>query len=227
MNRDIREIYWQPLDCSHKAGAWEALDAGYTESHRAYHTWPHVASLLKKLDEFLGICARPDIIATSVFWHDAVYRTQNLDGSARTDDENVCDSGRLFQEYTLLRTPDADAVYDMIMATANHLQARPEKQHYAGFAGDVDLFLDLDLSSLASPWEEFAKDLARIRSEFYWVTEVEFCLNQINILEKFAREDVRIYRCRETSEKWRGSAKANLRRCVGSLRERVAQLSTA
>ncbi|MCI0697364.1 hypothetical protein L0337_35830 [candidate division KSB1 bacterium] len=183
--------------------------------------------MLEKLDEFLGLCTRPDIIATSVFWHDAVNRTQNLDGSARMDDQNVYESGKLFREYTLLRTPDADAVYDMILATANHLQARPEKQHYFGFASDVDLFLDLDLSSLASPWEDFIKDLARIRSEFSWVSEVEFCLGQISILEDFAREDVQLYRCRETREKWRGAAKANLRRCVSSLKQRVAQLSCA
>ena len=34
------------------------------------------------------------------------------------------------------------------MATANHLSARAATEHYAGFARDLDLFLDLDLSSL-------------------------------------------------------------------------------
>jgi predicted metal-dependent HD superfamily phosphohydrolase len=37
---------------------------------------------------------------------------------------------------------------------------------YAGFSDDLDLFLDLDLSSLASSWEDFVEDLARIRTEF-------------------------------------------------------------
>ena len=66
-------------------------------------------------------------------------------------EKNVRDSGELFRQHTLLNKSDADAVYDLIMATANHLQARAEKQFYAGVAGDLDLFLDLDLSSLASP----------------------------------------------------------------------------
>jgi predicted metal-dependent HD superfamily phosphohydrolase len=92
------------------------------------------------------------------FWHDVVYRTQNQDGSPRPDYENVRDSCELFRQYTSLSKPDADAVYDLIMATANHLQARAEKQYYAGFSGDLDLFLDLDLSSLASPWEEFVEE---------------------------------------------------------------------
>jgi predicted metal-dependent HD superfamily phosphohydrolase len=149
MNRAIREKYWMPLEGRHKTGAWEALDAGYTESHRAYHTWEHVAGLLEKLSEFSDLSTRSDIMTVSVFWHDVVYTTQNQDGSPRPDYENVRDSGELFRQYTLLNKSDADAVYDLIMATANHLQPRAEEQHYAGFAGDLDLFLDLDLSSLA------------------------------------------------------------------------------
>jgi predicted metal-dependent HD superfamily phosphohydrolase len=226
MNREIREKYWIPLEGRHRTGAWEALDAGYTESHRAYHTWEHVGSLLEKLSEFSDLSARSDIIAVSVFWHDVVYRTQNQDGSPRPDYENVRDSCELFRQYTSLSTPDADAVYDLIMATANHLQARAEKQYYAGFSGDLDLFLDLDLSSLASPWEKFVEDLARIRTEFSWASEVVFCSIQLQILENFAKEDVRLYRRAETSETWRDAARANLKRCVTELQKRIAELSS-
>jgi predicted metal-dependent HD superfamily phosphohydrolase len=226
MNREIREKYWIPLEGRHRTGAWEALDAGYTESHRAYHTWEHVGSLLEKLSEFSDLSTRSDIIAVSVFWHDVVYRTQNQDGSPRPDYENVRASCELFRQYTSLSKPDADAVYDLIMATANHLQARAEKQYYAGFSGDLDLFLDLDLSSLASPWEKFVEDLARIRSEFSWASEVVFCSIQLQILENFAKEDVRLYRRAETSETWRDAARANLKRCVTELQKRIADLSS-
>ena len=50
-----------------------------------------------------------------------MYRTQ--DGSPRPDYENVRDSGKLFRQYTLVNKSDADAVHDLIMATANQLQA--------------------------------------------------------------------------------------------------------
>jgi predicted metal-dependent HD superfamily phosphohydrolase len=226
MNREIREKYWTPLEGRHKTGAWEALDAGYTESHRAYHTWDHVAGLLEKLSEFSDLSTRSDIIAVSVYWHDVVYRTQNQDGSPRPDYENVRDSGELFRQYTLLNESDADAVYDLIMATADHLQARAEKQYYAGFAGDLDLFLDLDLSSLASPWEKFLEDLARIRSEFSGAPEIVFCSVQLEILENFAKQDVRLYRRAETSEKWLDAARANLKRCITELQKRIAELSS-
>jgi predicted metal-dependent HD superfamily phosphohydrolase len=226
MKREVREKYWAPLEGRHKTGAWEALDAGYCESRRAYHTWEHVARLLEKLSEFSDLSTRPDIIAVSVFWHDVVYRTQNEDGSPRPDNENVRDSGELFRRYTLLDKSGADAAYDLIMATANHLQARAEKQHYPGFSGDLDLFLDLDLSSLASPWEEFVENLARIRTEFSGTPEVVFCSSQLQILENFAKADVRLYRRAETSQKWRDAARANLKRCVTELRKRIAELSS-
>lgn len=226
MNWEIREKYWMALEGRHKTGAWEALDAGYTESHRAYHTWGHVAGLLEKLSEFSGLSTRPDIIAVSIFWHDVVYRTQNQDGSPCPDYVNVRDSGELFRQYTLLNKSDADAVYDLIMATANHLQARAEKQYYAGFADDLDLFLDLDLSSLASPWEEFVENLARIRTEFSWASEVVFCSTQLQILDNFAKADARLYRCAETREKWRDAASANLKRCITDLQKRIAGLSS-
>jgi predicted metal-dependent HD superfamily phosphohydrolase len=226
MNQEIREKYWTPLEGRHKTGAWETLDAGYTENHRAYHTWDHVAGLLEKLSEFSDLSTRSDIIAVSVFWHDAVYRTQNQNGGPRPDYENVRDSGKLFRQYTLLNKSDADASYELIMATANHLQARAEKQYYAGFADDFDLFLDLDLSSLASPWEKFLEDLARIRSEFSGAPEIVFCSVQLEILENFAKQDVRLYRRAETSEQWRDAAMANLKRCITELRNRIAELSS-
>jgi predicted metal-dependent HD superfamily phosphohydrolase len=214
-----------PLEGGHKTGAWDVLDAGYTESHRAYHTWEHIAGLLEKLSGFSDLSSRPEIIAVSAFWHDAVYRTQNHDGSPRPDYENVRESAELFRQYTLLSQPDADAVYDLIMATANHMQARAETLYYAGFAGDLDLFLDLDLSTLASPWEDFIKHLAWIRTEFSWAPDIVFYSIHLRILENFAKEDVQLYRRAETRQKWRDAARANLKRCITELTKIIADLS--
>jgi predicted metal-dependent HD superfamily phosphohydrolase len=225
VNQEIKRQYWKPIEGRYKSGAWEALDAAYTEPHRAYHTWGHVAGLLERLNELSDLSTRRDIIAMSIIWHDAVYKTQNQDGNLRSDYENVRDSAELFRRFSLLNQPDGDAVYDLIMATANHLEARAGKQHYAGFAGDLDLFMDLDLSSLALPWDEFSEDFARIRFEFSWIPEVAFCSRQIQILENFAKEDVRLYRRAETRERWRDAARSNLTRCVTEMKQAIATLS--
>jgi hypothetical protein len=55
---------------------------------------------------------------------------------------------------------------------------------------------------------------------------VVFCSIQLQILENFAKADVRLYRRAETSEQWRGAAMANLKRCITELQNRIAGLSS-
>ena len=144
---EIIRRHWRSLEASHKPSAWGALDRGYGDARRAYHSWAHISELLEKLDEFQALSARPALIATAVFWHDFVYTTQGPGGAKRSDLENVRDSAELFLRHTLLNADDAAAVHELIMATADHTRAEVKKEHYDGFAGDLDLFLDLDLSS--------------------------------------------------------------------------------
>ena len=147
MVHEIIRKHWRSLEASHKASAWGALEGGYSDARRAYHSWEHIAELLEKLDEFRALSAKPELVATAVFWHDAVYATRAPDGGKRSDLENVRDSAELFLRHTLLNAHDAAAVHELIMATADHTRAEPKKAHYDGFAGDLDLLLDLDLSS--------------------------------------------------------------------------------
>ncbi len=176
---------------------------------------------MEKLDDFRALSAKPELIATAVFWHDAVYATRKPDGGRRSDFENVRDSAELFHDYTLLNAADADAVNELIMATADHLRAEAKQHHYDGFSGDLDLFLDLDLSPLAAPWETFAANLEKIRFEFSWVSEAEFNLGQIGMLEGFLKADARLFRREETREKWRDAARANLAFCIDELRAKL------
>jgi len=222
MIKEIIRKHWRALEASHKPTAWDALDRGYGDARRAYHGWEHIAELLGKLDGFQALSARPALIATAIFWHDSVYATQGPDGGRRTDLENVRGSAELFLRHTLLNADDAAAVHELIMATADHTRAEARKQHYDGFAGDLDLFLDLDLSPLAAPWKTFAANLEQIRFEFAWVPEREFYSSQIAILEGFQRADARLFRRAETRKKWLAAAKDNLKFCIDALRARLA-----
>jgi predicted metal-dependent HD superfamily phosphohydrolase len=224
---EIRRKYWMPLEGAHRPGAWDALYAGYCEPHRAYHGWGHIAALLEKLNALKDLAARPDIIAIAAFWHDAVYTTRDRDGRPRPDYENVRDSASLFRRYTLLKSPACDAVFALIMATADHLHARPDVQFYDGFEGDLDLFLDLDLSSLASPWDEFEANLGQIRSEFCFASDAEFYSAHLRTLQDFAGDDVELFRRAETRAKWQGGARANVKRCVSELTKKLAACCVA
>ncbi|MGZ9410031.1 MAG: hypothetical protein ACXW3J_05305, partial [Methylocystis sp.] len=140
--------YWALIAGRHDTKAFSVIDAAYREPQRRYHDWGHIVDLLTKLDCLKALAVRPDLIAAAIFWHDAVYVTRDDDGLLRPDAENVRASATLFERHSKFDETDAQAIHDLIMATANHLNARAKAEHYPGFSRDLDFFLDLDLSSL-------------------------------------------------------------------------------
>jgi len=222
---EIRYHYWASLAKQHDSSSWNTLNAAYKEPQRSYHAWDHIDELLHKLDELNELAARPDIIATAIFWHDAVYATRAQDGGFRADSENVRDSEALFRRHTLLSKADANAVSEMIMATARHLDARATIEHYPGFSKDLDLFLDLDLSPLAASREIFSRNLDRIRFEYSWVPEAAFCLGRLEMLDRFAKIGPALYRRKETSALWLDAARNNINRTLSEMRSQLANAS--
>jgi predicted metal-dependent HD superfamily phosphohydrolase len=222
MTESIVEKFWNPLATRHDPDAFRTLDAAYREPQRAYHAWGHIADLLAKLEALGRLCARPDLVAAAIFWHDSVYLTRDPDGRPRTDPENVRASAALFARHETFDKIEGQAVHDMIMATSNHMKARATQQHYPGFARDLDFFLDLDLSSLAAPWSVFEQNLDDIHFEYGWVPERAFYLGRVQMLESFLGAGDSLYRLPETRALWLEPARANLQRAEGELRARLA-----
>jgi predicted metal-dependent HD superfamily phosphohydrolase len=76
---------WARIARGPAASAWlDVLLRAYSEDHRAYHTLPHIASMLAHLDAFPGLrTARADAAACAALFHDAVY-----DPASRTNEED-------------------------------------------------------------------------------------------------------------------------------------------
>lgn len=214
---EIRDRYWRPLEPLHKPGAWEALDAGYGGPGRGYHSWSHISDLLEALEGAAEFVTRRDLVTAAIFWHDAVYTTCDARGLRRADIDNVRDSAMLFRSYSLFNAADEAAVFEMIMATADHLEAKASREFYAGFSGDLDLFLDLDLSTLATPWERFAENYRAVRFEFDWVPEAEFNAGQGAFLASLLNNENKLFRRPELIRRWRTPALANIARCLRAL----------
>lgn len=223
MNEAMRRKFWLGLEKAHAPGAFEVLHAAYTQAHRAYHSWGHIDELLERLEEFAQLAARPDLVATAIFWHDVVHTARGPDGAMRSDAENVHDSAELFRRHTLLAAGEAQAVYELVLATADHARARGRREYYAGFSSDLDLFIDLDLSPLASPWETFIVNTRKIRSEAVDIDEAEFCAKQADMLESLTRGGAPLFRRAEVREKLDATARINLARCVAYLRQKSVQ----
>jgi predicted metal-dependent HD superfamily phosphohydrolase len=221
------QTYWDLVASRHDPNAFAALDAAYREPQRAYHDWGHVDDLLEKLDDLKSLAARPDLIAAAIFWHDSVYVTRDSDELLRPDAENVRASAERFERYSKFDHMESAAIHDLIMATANHLNACATTEYYPGFAGDLDLFLDLDLSSLGAPWPTFARNLEQIRFEYGWVSEPLFCLGRLQMIDTFAARGDRLYRRDETRKLWNRRAHENLARAQVELRRQVARLASS
>jgi predicted metal-dependent HD superfamily phosphohydrolase len=227
MTEAVVEKYWSLLASRHDGSAFAALDAAYREPQRAYHAWGHIVDLLTKLDALSRLATRPDLVAAAVFWHDSVYLTRDPDGRPRSDPENVRESAELFHRHSRFDAMEAQAVHEMIMATSSHMKAKASREHYAGFARDLDFFLDLDLSSLAAPWPVFERNLDDIHYEYGWVPESAFYLGRVQMLESFLAGGDRLYRLAETRALWAAAARANLQRADAELRERLSRTETS
>lgn len=214
---EIRERHWRPLAARHRPAAWNALDDAYGAPGRAYHSWSHIGDLLAALEEFSSLATRRDLVATAIFWHDSVYTTRDEARNRRADLVNVQDSADMFRRHALMPGPDLDAVEELILATANHLDAAPGGERYPGFSGDLDLFLDLDLSPLAVSWDHFAANFQAIRHEFDWVPEPIFNAGQGAFLASLLADRDRLFRRPETIRKWRRKALSNIARCLDTL----------
>jgi predicted metal-dependent HD superfamily phosphohydrolase len=216
----MRAQYWDDyLAAYHKAGAWEALRAGYEEPHRSYHSWRHIEHMIAGLEKYRPLAARFDLILAAIFWHDVVYMTRAPDGSARPDAHNVRDSADMFRRYAAMSAQDEADVVALIMGTSDHVGATASPH----LESDLGLFLDLDLSSLAAPWAKFNGNSDAIRHEFDGTPEKDFLTGHIAVLDRFMRA-VRLYRRDETRKVWEAKARKNLSRQILELERRLAAL---
>lgn len=218
----IVQNFWSQIAGRHDSEAFAVLDAAYREPHRAYHGWGHIVDMLGKLDQLSALAVRPDLIAAAIFWHDSVYLTREPNGHPRTDPENVRDSVLLFERHSRFDAMEQAAIHDIIMATANHMKSKAKKEHYPGFSSDLDLFLDLDLSSLAVSWPVFEQNLENIRFEFHWAPEQDFYLGRTKMLESFLGGGDKLFRRPETRALWLAPARENLQRAASDLNQKMA-----
>ncbi len=221
MTTPVISTHWAVLADRHDPCAFEALERGYGDPARSYHDWSHISDLLTKLDELSHLAARPDLIAAAIFWHDSVFTTRSPDGVVRPDAQNVSDSANLFERYARFPMDETAAIREMVMATAQHLMARTQNDHYVGFTQDLDLFLDLDLSSLGASWSVFRRNFDRIREEYPWIDAAEFDRQRLGMLEKFARAEDGLFRLRESKALWLAAARSNCARICDEITKKL------
>jgi len=221
MSAPIITAHWSRLADRHDASAFAVLDKNYRDPARGYHDWSHIVDMLTKLDDLTHLATRADLIAAAIFWHDSVFITRASGGGARPDADNVHDSAALFAAHSRFPEAEAAAIRDMILATAQHLSAHAKREYYAGFAQDLDLFLDLDLSALGAAWPVFQNNYARIRSEYPWIDAADFDRQRQGMLGKFAASCESLFRLEEPRRLWAATARENCQRTHDEIAQRL------
>jgi len=170
-----------------------AIVGRYSEQHRHYHNLKHVIRLLMLCDE-LEI-SDPDIMLAAIY-HDIIYQP----GSLKNEGKSVA-----YAQDSLVRlgmgSDRVDQVREMILATASHLlpQDNPLTQ----------IFLDLDMSILGSPREDYLAYADGVQKEYSWLPDFVFKKNRRQFLERILAEKF-IFHTDIFREKFESSARANI-----------------
>jgi len=208
---------WLNIQYSYSSSSWFILNQAYSERHRAYHTWDHIETMLRRLDELQHLATAPNIIRSAIFWHDSVYNTGSVIETKSEkhynlipDSVNVIQSAELFMNHEKAKLSYyKNAVLSMILGTVDHIHASPTFEYYPGFSNDYKLFLDLDLSGFADSYDKFMENGNNIRKEFSFVSDEDFIVARKQIYMKFLHA-FPLYKLPETNELWGKKAYDNL-----------------
>jgi predicted metal-dependent HD superfamily phosphohydrolase len=188
---------------SDTSATYQALIRAYGEPHRAYHTLTHLRDCLREFDAAAHLAEHPEEVEAGLWFHDAVYDTRRTD-----NEERAADWSRRALSDAGVPTEAASRVAALVLAT----------RHEAPATGpDAALLVDIDLSILGHPFEEFDIYERQIRLEYSWVSENEFRQGRSRILESLLARPA-IYQTSVFKERYEAQARSNLARSLELLR---------
>ncbi len=172
----------------------------YKNPKRFYHTLNgHIKNCLIEFDFIKSSIKNPLQIEFSIWYHDVIYDTHS-----KTNEEDssnlaykVCIENNLAKNFS-------KKISKLILFTKHNLEPKD---------GDTKILLDIDLSRLGKPFEEFNKDSENIRKEYSWVLEKEYKEDRIKVLKSFL-ERKNIYYNNFFREKYESQARQNLEKSI-------------
>lgn len=174
--KKIKDI-WNNLAGNNEVASrwWKVIEAKYSDNTRYYHNMNHLNSLFleyEKAEKELDLNnMEKAVLKYSIFFHDLVYDPRQNDNEERSlfRFKEFAEEMGLFEHLNIM-------VEDAILATKSH----SKKPKYP----ISNLFIDLDLSILASDYGEFEVYEENIRKEYSFVSEGDYNLARRNVMQK-------------------------------------------
>lgn len=174
--------------------AFATIESSYSYDKARYHTIHHIEACLDEFSSAKHLAINPDLVEVALWFHDIVYnpRASDNEGQSATILRSVFDS------------PEAER---LILAT-KHDQLPTD--------ADSQLIVDIDLSILGKPAEEFDIYERQIRTEYAFVSEAEYRKGRAAVLAKFLAREW-IYSTDHFRLKIEDQARINLARSITRL----------
>src|SRR5690242_4727036 len=177
----------------------ERAYAAYQSPARHYHNWDHVVACIEQLRTVP--CERPRLVFLALLFHDAVYV------AGRSDNEAL--SAGLAREVLgatpTLTSAELSEIDALIIATKDH--------HARVGVADADeaALLDIDLSILAAPRDEYMRYARQIRDEWVPVvaSDAEFRIGRAAFLRRMLAAG-HVYLTADGQRRWDDGARANM-----------------
>ncbi len=183
------------------------LKGRYAEPQRHYHTWSHIGQLLQEYGGVAEYITHRAAVLCALYYHDVIYEIPSSD--------NECKSADLMKQ----ELQDHIGADDLALA-AKLIIATKEHEVDASLEGtkkqDCALFLDMDMSILGVPRDDYLQYAEKIRKEYFFVPEELYKTGRCKILAGFL-ERRRIYFSSFYFEKLEGPARANIAHEMRSL----------
>ena len=159
---------WQRRIGDDGDSVFNELNQLYNQPHRRYHISSHIEQCLQNFDISSFLMIDPDSIEMALWFHDAIYDVPPINNEQQSADFfSTKAKSRGSKEYR-------STVYRLINTTAH--QQEPSNN-------DEALMVDIDLSSLGLPWDEFKRNSHDIRTEYADIPDSEFYRKQKDFLD--------------------------------------------
>lgn len=153
---------WQKLTAKYCTNSelidrfYQEIERKYTSGSRHYHNLQHIAALLRFCEQYADELKDRDVVLFAVFYHDIIYNVLRKDNEPRSAQLAV-------KRLQALQVPPAaiEQVKLYIEATQTHAVTTAVTH-----MGDLQLFLDFDMSILAADWEAYEAYTQQVRKEY-------------------------------------------------------------
>jgi predicted metal-dependent HD superfamily phosphohydrolase len=182
------------------------IEKKYTSTRRHYHNLHHVAALLQFCERYKDQLQDPDVVAFAIFYHDVIYNVLRKDNEPRSAQLAV-------KRLSNLQVPaeNIEQVKRYIEATQTHAVTAAVTH-----VGDLQLFLDFDMSILGAPWEAYEAYTRQVRREYRIYPDKLYNAGRKQFLEHCLQTD-HIFQTPVFREKYEGIARENMARELGML----------